>query len=187
MSFLRRYHATGRADVRRFAFDAAVLAFREIIPHAQLVRAMQADAYVLGYVLARLAGLITHACADAGLQIDTDALCEAVQRDFLGANAPILLAQAAILAGDTEYRAGRRDGQEQCDFLFGKRDVRAHPRYADAVALERMVSALRPGTRFRGADVAVAQQLEKYTFGVYLLRHRGAAVLVDWTSAEPRV
>ena len=162
--------AARRESVVRFALDAATLAFGAYLADGRLARAMQSDAYVRGYVLARLRGLTRHAAIDARIGTESAALEPLVQRAFFGAEADAVFADTAMPLNPAEHgrwQAGTDDGILQCDYLFGARDVREHPRYAEAAQRERSAAAAMPDNRFNGCDAAVAHHLEHFTFAAY--------------------
>jgi hypothetical protein len=159
-----------RESVVRFALDAATLAFGAYLAGGRLARAMQSDAYVRGYVLARLQGLTHHAAVDARIAAETAALSRLVHCAFFGADACMPTAAPFTSAERERWLAGTDDGARHCGYLFGTRDVREHPRYADALQRERSAAAAMPGNRFNGCDAAVAHHLEHFTFAAYFER-----------------
>lgn len=162
-----------RENVVRFVLDAATLAFGRYLAGGRLVRAMQLDAFVLGYVLARLRGLAAYASADARLPDEAAALSELALSTFFGHDACNLALQAESAAAGAErerYLAGASDGQAQCDYLFGARDVREHPLYPAASQRERSAAAAMPGNTFNGSAAAIAHHLEYFTFEAYFDR-----------------
>lgn len=162
-----------RESVVQFALDAATLSFGTWLADGRLVRAMQADPYVLGYVLTRLQGLVRHAAIDAKLADESATLGELALHAFFGTAAQLLPAAAAApvqAAGRERWLAGIQDGSAQCEYLFGVRAVRDHPHYADAAARERLAAAAMPANRFNGSDAAVAHHLEHVTFAAYFER-----------------
>ena len=169
--------AARRASVVRFALDAATLAFGAWLADGRLVRAMQSDPYVLGYVVARLQGLVRHAAGDAGLGGEAAALGALAQRALFGDAADAVLAAATPSdgVGHERWMAGTDDGRAQCAYLFGALDVRDHPRYADAAQRERSAAAAMPDNRFNGSDAAVAHHLEHFTFAAYFERNHPLA------------
>jgi len=167
-----------RESVVRFALDAATLAFGPYLARGRLVRAMQSDAYVLGYVLARLRGLTAYASADARLPAEAGALSELVLSTFFGPDAPDAVGRADHIATGAErerYLAGANDGQAQCDYLFGTREVREHPHYCAALQRERSAAAAMPGNAFNGSAAAIAHHLEHFTFAAYFEREHPLA------------
>jgi len=169
--------AARRENVVRFAFDAATLAFGALLADDRLVRAMRNDAYVLGYVLARLRGLTNAAAADARLGNESAALNERVLCAFFGEAAAALSAAAAVQPSErARHLAGASDGFAQCDYLFGARDVREHPYYPEALLRERAAAAAMPGNRFNGTSAAIAHHLEHFTFMRYVEHHHPPVV-----------
>jgi hypothetical protein len=161
-------------DATQFVVDASRLAFARYLPDGRLARAMHADPYVLGYVVARLHGMAQRACEAAGIAAEVPQIVDAAGKILFGACYRALrdtMLCAALLPEDGAYGEGLRDGRTQCDYLFGARDVTQHPRYRDAAAgtPERMDASVPAW--FAGSAAQVAQHLEVFTFGRYF-EHR---------------
>lgn len=176
----RQSKTARRERVVQFALDATTLSFGDYMAGRQLVQAMHADPYLLGYLLVRLQGMTRYACLDAHLSDEAGALAKLVLVGFFGADCAALLARAETVTNGAppareRYFAGANDAQIQCDYLFGAREVSEHPRYAEAVRRERSAAAAMPGNRFNGTPAAIAHHLERCTFPEYLARAQPCA------------
>lgn len=160
-----------RGEAVDLVVDAMRLAFGDSLASGRLARAMRSDDYVCGYVVARLHALVDGACRRTRADARREEIFDQAARRFFGADHAALRSRVARPANAGTCAAwveGTRDGQAQSDYLFGRRDVREHPAFAEAVAIERASAALFPRNRCNGSDAAIAQHIEMLTFGGYL-------------------
>ena len=158
-------------EATRGVIDDFRFAFAPYLPDGRLARAMHADPYVLGYIVARLHGMAQRACESHGILDEMAQVVDCAGDAVFGARYSALrdtMLCAALLPEDGAYGEGLRDGRTQgrcargVDARRGDRDAAADD-LTEAAALARV---RRVGF--------VPQAAETSAFGRYFThRHSG--------------
>lgn len=103
-------------EATRGVIDDFRLAFAPYLPDGRLARAMHADPYVLGYIVARLHGMAQRACEMHGVLDEMAHVVDNAGGAVFGARYGALrdtMLCAALLPEDGAYGDGLRDGRAQ--------------------------------------------------------------------------
>jgi len=158
-------------EATRGVVDDFRFAFAPYLPDGRLARAMHADPYVLGYIVARLHGMAQRACESHGVLDEmaqvVDSAGDAVFGARYGALRDTMLC-AALLPEDGAYGEGLRDGRAQGRCASGGTGAAHHDRAAaadDGTEAAALARVRRVGF--------VPQPAEASAFGRYFNRHTG--------------
>ena len=101
-------------EATRGVVDDFRFAFAPYLPDGRLARAMHADPYVLGYIVARLHGMAQRACESHGVPGELTQVVDSAGGTVFGARYVALrdtMLCAALLPEDGAYGEGLRDGR----------------------------------------------------------------------------